>query len=775
MATFYVSSTGDDSLSGLDSSTAFATLSRAQEAMRQSSSADTTFIAGGTYVLNTPLTLTSADSGSSFVAVSGETPIISGGTAVSQWTQGSNGIWTAHVDAKLVQQLTVDGVQQTQSRFPDVDPSDPIRGGWLWGQNAKGDATSTLTFNPADFPAGHAPQVGQQVTVFAENGYATDRLTIGSVDGNVMHFTSEANYDLGAASRYYVSEATPDGVGEWSFNAQTQTISYRAPEGFTGTGAVASADQSLFVLDGAHDVTISGLTLTNTAASNGDNETAAIEAHDAVGLTVSGNHFVNVGSGVALHDQSSGNVIADNTFNHIWSSAVALTAETSGNKISNNVIDRSNEVFVQFGSIDMNESANNVIDHNTISNVPRFGISENNYDPSIASGGNTIEYNEVTNSGQQTPDVGAIYLFSQSDPGAAGDTIRYNKVVDAGGLNTQDGGFAPELWSSGIYLDNLASNAQIYGNFVQGTSFAGIYIHGGSNNDIYNNTLLDNGKYGVSTVEVEGYALGGNEVYKNFIQVSADGSNTIDTDQTDVKMIHDNVYYMSGGDGLTIADVSLASYQARGGDAGSVSTSNAGFVDSGGGDYSFAAGSIAGTKGIESVPFASIGASGAGAEPALPPRPTLPTPDQDSDLGTAPIPTEPAIPAEPTTPPVVAEPSTPAQPEEPAAPSEPVTPPIVAEPATPVEPEVPAVPTEPVTPPVIAEPATPVEPTTPVTPEVPAQPEIPVVEAPTDGGGWGGHGGWGNHGGHGHGHGGYHQFQNAFKAHFNDHHSSWHW
>ncbi len=106
MTNFYVSSTGDDSHSGLDASTAFATLSRAQEAMRQSQSADTAFIAGGTYVLNNPLTLTSADSGSSFVAMSGQTPIISGGTAVTQWTQGSNGIWTARVDASEVLQLT---------------------------------------------------------------------------------------------------------------------------------------------------------------------------------------------------------------------------------------------------------------------------------------------------------------------------------------------------------------------------------------------------------------------------------------------------------------------------------------------------------------------------------------------------------------------------------------------------------------------------------------------------------------------------------------------
>jgi parallel beta-helix repeat protein len=755
MAIFYVSPTGNDNQSGLDSSTAFATLARAQQAMRQSSSADTTYIAGGTYTLNTPLTLTAADSGSAFVAAPGETPVISGGAAVTNWTKGSNGIWTASVDASQVQQLTVNGVQQTQSRFPDFNPDDPIRGGWLWGQDAKGDALKTLTFNPADFPAGHAPQVGQQVTVFAENGYANDRLTIASVNGNVMTFTDEANYDLGAASRFYVSEAVPDGVGEWSFNAQTKTISFRAPDDFTGNGAVASADQSLFVLDGARDVTISGLTLTNTAAANGDNITAAIEANDTVGLTVEGNTFVNLGSGVVLHDQSSGNVITGNTFQHIWSSAIALTPQSSGNTISNNVIDRSNEVFVQHGAIDMTESGNNLISHNTISNVPRFGIAENNYDPNIASGGNTIEYNEVTQAGQQTPDVGGIYLFSAMDPGAAGDTIRYNKVVDTVGLNTRDGGFA-ENWSSGIYLDNLASNAQIYGNFVQGTSFSGIYVHGGSGNKVFDNTVLDSERYGVSVIGVDGFAMGGNEVYRNFLEAAADGGNTVDTDQTDTSLVHHNVYLTSGSGQISVADMSLSAFQARGGDAGSRTTSDAGFVDAAGGDFSFSAGSVAAALGIASVPFGSIGASHAGSQPNIPTVPTLPTPDIDEDIGVGPLPTE------PEQPPVVVQPEVPVVPE-PEVPDEPAKPPVVVEPSTPV------------VPPVVAEPSTPV---------------TPEPEEPAGNGGWGnpggwwsggwGNGGWGHGGGFGGGHGGYQgnhgfNFFQFAKSQFADHHSGWHW
>ena len=439
--------------------------------------------------------------------------------------------------------------------------------------------------------------------------------------------------------------------------------------------------------------------------------------------------------------------------------------------------------------------------HNTITNVPRFGISEVNYDPDIQSGGNTIEYNDIRHSGQQTPDTGAIYLFSADDSGADGSIIRYNTIVDTGGTNTKDGGFA-EDWSSGIYLDNMASNAQIYGNFVQGTTFSGVLIHGGSNNQIHDNTLLDNGKYGISTIEADGHAINGNETYNNFIQVSGDGSNTIDTDQTDPSLIHDNVYYNPNGGELTVADVSLASFQRQGGDSGSTETSQAGFVDAANGNYGFVSGSVAQAHGIDSVPFDSVGSTLTGTSPEVE------TPSSGNGNGTPPVTAEPGA----ETPPVTAEPSTPSEgtPTTPTtgegtAPgtSEPgsETPPVTAEPSTPSE-ETPTTPTtgegstpgtsEPgaETPPVTAQPETP-QTETPVSnpsenPDVITIPDVDTgtggtdAETPSNSGhwaGWGGLGGgrgWSWDGGGRHDWGGHWNQDDGG----NGHHSQlshWHW
>ena len=76
---FYVSVNGSDSGNG-SAANPFATLARAQHAM-EGSSIHTTYVEGGTYNLANNLNLTSADSGISFIAAPGQTPILNGGAS----------------------------------------------------------------------------------------------------------------------------------------------------------------------------------------------------------------------------------------------------------------------------------------------------------------------------------------------------------------------------------------------------------------------------------------------------------------------------------------------------------------------------------------------------------------------------------------------------------------------------------------------------------------------------------------------------------------------
>jgi predicted xylan-binding protein with Ca-dependent carbohydrate-binding module/copper-binding protein NosD len=79
MTTFYVSPTGNDSAAGTSAATAFKTLAKAQAAMAGSSGADTAIVGGGTYSIAAPVAMTSANTGDTFTAASGQTAILDGG------------------------------------------------------------------------------------------------------------------------------------------------------------------------------------------------------------------------------------------------------------------------------------------------------------------------------------------------------------------------------------------------------------------------------------------------------------------------------------------------------------------------------------------------------------------------------------------------------------------------------------------------------------------------------------------------------------------------
>ncbi|HEY4460304.1 MAG TPA: right-handed parallel beta-helix repeat-containing protein [Pseudonocardiaceae bacterium] len=117
---FYVSPTGSDSNSGTSQTSPFQTLQKAQTAVRavdQSASGPiTVYLAGGDYRLTSPLTFTTADSGTNgdiwWRAEDGAAPVISGGTKISGWTvhDSSKNIWAAPAPSGLsTRQLYVNG------------------------------------------------------------------------------------------------------------------------------------------------------------------------------------------------------------------------------------------------------------------------------------------------------------------------------------------------------------------------------------------------------------------------------------------------------------------------------------------------------------------------------------------------------------------------------------------------------------------------------------------------------------------------------------------
>lgn len=679
MAEFYVSPTGSDSSSGrsADSAGAFQTIGRAQQAMRASAGADTVHIRGGTYGLNAPLSLTAADAGSSFVAYAGERPVLSGGKAVTGWQVGQDGIWTARLSVSDIRQLVVGGVAQTEARYPNYDASDPIRGGWLWAK-APGQLNSTREMAYDTTKLGAAQVVpGGRVTVFSDQGYSADVLTIASVDtaAGIIRFVGEADYPIGANSRFYVSGGKPqlDRTGEWWFDKTSQTLSFKAPAGFDGSAVAAGGDTTLIQIEGASNITLKGLAFANTTttAQNNDSSSAAVVITGSNTVTVEGNSFTNVAKGVLIDEGSHHNTLSANSFSDIGSSAVEMGPGTQANLVTNNTISRVGVYFRAASAVSLTESWGNTVSHNRIQDVPRFGVSEINYDPAQKSGGNIYEYNEVLRSGRETPDTGAIYFYSGDDNAHLGSTIRYNHIVDTGGLNTVAGGFVPGAdFSWGIYLDDFTSGAQVYGNFVFGTVLGGVNVHGGSNNAVYNNVLLDNAKVGIHVQEIDDRAMPGNVFHHNVVEVPAD-ERVVAADPRFVgpTAFHDNVYYNPHNLTPQLDDYTLAQWRAMEGDRGTEVVTSVGFVDAAAGNYMFAPGSFVLTQGILQLPQNLAGPT---KVTVVPPTPPVIPPVQPPAITPIPPPPiqPPAIP--PTPPPVVQPPAIP-----------PTPPPVVQPPAIP--------------------------------------------------------------------------------------------
>ena len=136
--TFFVSPVGDDANPGTKARP-FATLSRAQAAMRKarSSGPATVYLRGGTYYLPETLVFMAEDSGPADAPVvwqawQSERPVISGGVKLTlRWKAFRDGIMKAQVPVGFTSdQLFVNGERQILARYPNFDPSVRILNGY---------------------------------------------------------------------------------------------------------------------------------------------------------------------------------------------------------------------------------------------------------------------------------------------------------------------------------------------------------------------------------------------------------------------------------------------------------------------------------------------------------------------------------------------------------------------------------------------------------------------------------------------------------------------
>jgi hypothetical protein len=244
------------------------TLADAQTEARKSKAA-TVVVHAGTYYLQEALVFTAADSGTTYVAAPGETPVISGGVRLEnlQWQPYKDGIWQAKVPAGLnFNQLFVNGKQQPLARYPNYDPNVVIYHGYA------ADAISPERVKRWADPAGgfiHALHPGLW-------GSYDFLITGKDATGNLIYEGGWQINRVAAMHKEYrfvenIFEEL-DAPGEWYFNTKTSTLYFYPPAGVSLKSATFEVARlrTLIEFQGSEknpvqNITLRGLTFRHAA------------------------------------------------------------------------------------------------------------------------------------------------------------------------------------------------------------------------------------------------------------------------------------------------------------------------------------------------------------------------------------------------------------------------------------------------------------------------------------------------------------------------------
>ncbi|HYH23456.1 MAG TPA: right-handed parallel beta-helix repeat-containing protein [Azospirillum sp.] len=500
---FYVATNGNDSWSGrLAAPNAdgtdgpFATLERAQGAMRASGTRDT-YVRGGTYAMARTVTLTGADNGVRIMAYPGETPVFSGGERVGGFTAIGGGLYAAATSVTGLD-LSIGGVRQKVAQTGDWNAGDP-RSGWSVLEAASGGASRTsLRVGAGDgamaavLAAGVQP--GTMVQTFDTERLSDNILSVASTDAGsrTINFTQSAKYALRSGGTYRLlnDDAFIRDAGEFAWQAETGRLVVKPqdPGALLAQGAVVARLGTLLSLNGANGVTLQGLTFADTAWDG-----SALTLTNSSSNSIAGNRFVNAGTGMTLTG-SSGNAIEANRMEHLGAGGIKLAYGSNGNRISANSIDGIGEVLKDVAGIQLYGTSGTLISGNDIRNSTRYGISIKNWDGATVNTDAVVEYNRIYNTMTETADGGAIEMLGRSNVDTR-TIIRGNDIRGVGGLATDGSGWLDRHKSFGIYLDDMANGVTVQDNFIQNTGWASVFIHGGDSNSVTNNfAVLSNSR-----------------------------------------------------------------------------------------------------------------------------------------------------------------------------------------------------------------------------------------------------------------------------------------
>ena len=496
-----------------------------------------------------------------------------------------------------------------------------------------------------------------EIHIFPAWGWVNAILSVDRIDPEkrIAHVTNgNCTQELRPGNRYFVENVREalDTPGEWFLDRAEGRLTYWPKEpGFEAKGVVAPALDRVVEIAGvepiheleevqtdegkrveaappmepqyAEHIVLRGFTIRHTRyaleqPSVYSPSDAAIWLHRARHCVVEKCRFVGVGGYAvrlslgASHNAVIGNTVADGGQGGVLLDGPAATQPTD-NLVAGNHVHHCGRIWKHVAGVYVTTGSRNRIAHNTVADVPRYGISLKSFGTGNGSHGNIIEWNRLLRTNLETNDTGAIETLGR-DREDSGNIIRHNLILDAVGVKTtEDGEFLTPFYTWGIYLDDYSSGTRVVGNIVARTYRGGIHVHLGRNNHFEHNILVDGFQ---QQIECNGAEFMTHNTFVRNIIVCREGNLIRVNRWSDAVLAacDHNVYWRPGAN-LAEAEGSLtpkgtwAAWQAAGYDTHSL-VADPLFVDPEKDDYRLRPGSPALELGFQPTDTTKIGVEG---------------------------------------------------------------------------------------------------------------------------------------------------------------------
>ncbi|MEW2122320.1 right-handed parallel beta-helix repeat-containing protein [Streptomyces sp. NPDC007259] len=466
----------------------------------------------GTYRLEAALELGAADSGTTWAAAPGAHPVLSGGRDLTGWRKNTDGTWTATVpEGTTPRQLFVDGHRATRARGEACSAAtcDATATG-MTGATATGidhwahptDAEAVIRIRWRNYHCRIAGVSGDTLTFaqpcWTNSASGTDRT------GPAWDTTAVDSTRYSGVAFFENAAELLDEPGEFVWNSADRTVTYLPREGedMRHARAVTPHTEQLLTVDGAHDLTISGIGfayaayrqpdtdegyagmqagLTLTGATGPVDHAGRYYTKPAAAVTVRGGRQVTIdtgrfthlgGAGAVLEAGTKDSAVIRSTFTDLSSGAVyvgdteplpeaALAGER--NTVAYNTISRTGVEYTDAVGIWAGYEAGLTVDHNSLDHLPYSAISVGWGWNQPEARQSVLRDNKVTDNritdvmevARQQHDGGAIYTQG-AQPGTV---VSGNYINRSAYGNTERDG-------NGIYLDEQSSYITVEKNVI---------------------------------------------------------------------------------------------------------------------------------------------------------------------------------------------------------------------------------------------------------------------------------------------------------------------